>query len=243
MLIFVLVLLGVFFALISTMPSEFFFTPSRTYMQYIVPDNFNPMELGGIAFFTAHNITYSNMVTYTFTNSTLELRTHFSDRSYPFVSKVVSFDHLYWYFGPIFLYDEMQVETAGNYYITKADALSHWVSNVSKSKFSPVFCNHVRVTAWIYDPNSTRDNLGLAWDEGTVTVAIGFGFQYQEASLNGWSLIGALLGFQSPQVFGMTGLGATIANLLIALPIWGCIGYLVVRLLAVIIGMLKPFGG
>jgi hypothetical protein len=240
MLVFVLVFLGVFFVLVASIPAEFFFTPGRTYQNYVVPDNFDPMELGGIAFFTQHNITVGDTKYYTFTNSTLELRAIF----YPAlgIPRRIEFEHLYWYFGPIFLYDSMQIETEGNYYITREDAVSHWISNVSKSKFYPVWCNHARVTSWIYDPNSSRDDVGVAWDAGTVTVAIGFGFEYQTAAINGWSLIGALLSFQSPQIFGMTGLGATVMNLIISLPVWGCVGYLVIRILAVIVDMFKPFG-
>lgn len=81
-------------------------------------------------------------------------------------------------------------------------------------------------------------NLQAAWDDYNVYVAIGQGYSDTFAKMDAWSVIGLLLSFQAPQVFGVSEVWSMVLNLIIAMPIWTAIAYIFYRLILMAIPFL-----
>lgn len=81
--------------------------------------------------------------------------------------------------------------------------------------------------------NTTRDaSLEEAWNNGEIEIYIGATIDDLQTAISAWNVIGALLTFQTPQVH-------PVINFLIAIPIYACIIYLIITIVA----MFVPFGG
>jgi len=71
-----------------------------------------------------------------------------------------------------------------------------------------------------------------AWNNHEIEIMIGVRLEETLAKFNAWSLIGSLLTFSMPQIH-------PVLNMIIAIPIWACIIYLLYRLILLAI----PFVG
>lgn len=101
-------------------------------------------------------------------------------------------------------------------------------------------CPHGYVFNIYFQYNQTRyGNLTAAWDDYDLWIAIGQGYSDTFAKMDAWTVIGLLLTFQAPQIFGATGIYSTVLNLIIAMPIWAAIAYVFYRLILMAI----PFVG
>jgi hypothetical protein len=114
-----------------------------------------------------------------------------------------------------------------------------WTSNGNYSYLRGK-CDHGLAFNFYFTYNMTKySSLQAAWDAYDLNIFVGQGYDDTFAKMDAWSLIGLLLSFQSPEVFGATGSYATTLNLIIAVPIWTCIAYIFYRLVLMAI----PFVG
>jgi len=230
MLIFSISFIGCFIALIALTPTEFYMT-TKDYTQFEVPDYFDIGDIQHIKHFL--NKTISGQTLFDFNTA-----------SNPVDHKVILcfYDselyncHVTWSW---WIFESVDLMTWSNYgeYLSKTEALSAWNSDYNASVLSTQ-CSHLTIKAWLYDSNTTRNNLSAAWDAYELELALGFGYSDYETKLNAWDILGRLLTFQSPALFGFEGDLATMLNLVISLPFWCCVGYTIYRLILMAIPFL-----
>jgi len=235
MLIFCVVFLGSFIALLAAVPSQFY-TYEEDYEQYQYPSYFTMEDVEHIKYFK--NITITRGPGSIYFDFTDQIDFKFIVQWKSAGDNIVP-RHVTWSWWIFVIAHTMNIETEGNWWIDKTEAIANWNPELNASSFYPVFCNHITVKVWLTDYNITRNDLEEAWDEGQIDMAIGFGVDDYATKLNIWSVIGRLLSFQAPTIYGLTGISATIINLLICLPLWTCIVYLIYRLILMAI----PFVG
>ena len=104
----------------------------------------------------------------------------------------------------------------------------------NKTSMFRIKCNHFEATA-IYNFNSTKwANFTDAWDHNELYVFHGIDFDQTSTGYNAFYLISRLLFFQMPEM-------NVVLNMIIAIPVWIAIGYIVVILIYRTIGAV--FGG
>lgn len=229
-LIFVVTFLSTFIFLISAMPSAFLYA-GKSYMNYTYPDYFDKTDIENIAYFQNNTIDRGYSATLNF-KSEINFKFHVYWEDLPFGNHL-HFWHITWEWWVFFVEHQMDVED-GDKYLTKSEAIENWDSEVNASIFYPISCNHISVKVWLTDTNSSRNDISEAWDDGSLHIGMGFGFDDITTILNAWDIVGRLLTFQSLD------LGVPIfLNALIAIPIWTCIAFLVYKLILMAI----PFVG
>lgn len=230
MAIFVITFLALWILLMTLMPSSFY-VMSKQYSDYEVPDYFTQEDIQTIKHFQDANVTRGDTIVLDF-NPDANFK---FDVVWATAYDSITFRHWTWELGPFYDAHAMEVDNAdyilGDWWISKSLALANWDGSLNASTFYPVRCPDITVKVWFTDPNQTRNNLSTAWDEGKVTVAMGFGFDDYETKLSAWDIVGRLLTFQSPEIFGLTGAAATVINLVITLPFYVCVAYLIYRLI------------
>lgn len=236
-LVFVICFLGFFFLLIPLMPIEFFPTSADIH-KWEYPSFFSKDDIQNIQYFISHNVTKTLIggeIEFDF-NPDINVKT--ACRWYS-ATNHMQFFHIEWEFWFAKTYGYMFWVNQTTEYIDKDLVLKNWDSSINASVFYPVFCefNHLDTKVWIRDNNHTRNDISTAWDSGTVEVSQGFGFDDFKTATSIWNIIGRLLTFQSPEIFGLSGIGATIINFVIAMPIWVCVAYCLLRVFV----YLKPF--
>lgn len=224
-LIFIVVFLASFFVLIALISTGFIYA-GKTYAQYDYPDFFDKQDIENIRFFLSYNITagLGSWQGYNFEpeGANFRFRVYFEDPlgAEPRLFRVY---HASPYFIWFWSFHTMMPEEYG-IYMDRTELLSVWDSTFNISRFI-MQCPHITINTWFRDPNTTRNDLGLAFDAGIVEVTLGFGFSDIEASMNAWDIVGRLLAFQAVET------GVTPVNILIAIPIWASIAYLAYRLI------------
>jgi len=242
MIVFSLVFLGLFIALIGIKPSEFYWSQARTYQQYEYPDYFTQEDIQYIRYFINKSVTRPapwyppNEVWFDFTTKGANLKIIVT--WYGTDIDKITFERVTWEWWIFFTASYLTIDDFGGE-LTKQEVISKWDDSINASVIYPVYDDVVTLKVWITDSNETRNNINTAWDEGNLFIGIGFGFEDLETKLSAWDIIGRLLTFQSPEIFGLTGATATVLNLVIALPLWGCVAYLITRLILLFI----PFAG
>jgi len=234
MLIFCVVFLGSFIALLAAVPSQFYVDESG-YEQYQYPSYFTMEDVEHIKFFKNETIIKGSKFNYY--DFTAEIDFIFFVHWYSSPNQIEIF-HVTWKWWIFQTAHRLDIEDLGEA-ITKEEALTKWNPELNTSVFYPASCNHITVKIWITDSNTSRNDLSQAWDDGEIQIGIGFGIDDYATKLNIWSVIGRLLTFQTPSIYGLTGISATIIKLLIGLPLWTCIVYLIYRLILMAI----PFVG
>jgi hypothetical protein len=126
----------------------------------------------------------------------------------------------------IFSYFNLTVGTETYQYLGKSQLILGWESKYNASIFNAK-TNSLKIKCWFTDTNKTRNNISDAWDDGKITLSIGFGFDDVTISYTAFNLIGLLLTFQRPDIFGVTGSVAIMLNGIIAIPTFLCIAYLI----------------
>ena len=121
--------------------------------------------------------------------------------------------------------------------MTKEYAVAQWNENYNATILHPVKCDHITTKVWLFDANQTRNNISQAWDDGAINIAMGFGFSDYETKVSAMDILGRLLLFQAPTIFGLTGDLATIVTVITTVPFYTSIALLI--FLAVL--MVVPF--
>jgi len=109
------------------------------------------------------------------------------------------------------------------YIVTKDTVIENYDNSSAYAKFTE-FCNHIHFVTFIYYNTSAYSSMKQAWENHTFWLTQGISFDQVGTSWNAWSLISSLLFFQAPQI-------NPFINLIIALPFWVCIAYLIYRLI------------
>jgi hypothetical protein len=125
------------------------------------------------------------------------------------------------------------VNTYQNFEFKKEEALLHLTdTNVSRNR---LFDTNFEGVLFIMDTNFARHDVETAWNEGQLQIQIAFGTQ-NSTNADPWQLMGKILTFQAPEIFGSGAVGLFL-NALIAIPIWA----LTISLVAIIIFEIIPF--
>ncbi len=224
LVVFCVSFLGCFVALIGLIPSDFY-AYSKEYSQFDVPDYFSQEDIQTVQHFL--NTTIYPSVPYhdEWFDFTADVNYKFVVRWYQTLGWIKVY-HITWQFFNIWS-DFEQMKCLDAYAISKNVLVQAWDADLNVSKIYPVRCDHITIKMWFQDNNLTRNNIGAGFDEGELRCAIGFGFSDYEAKLQAWDVLGRLLTFQSPEVFGFEGGVATTLNLLLALPFYACVGVLI----------------
>jgi len=239
MLIFCIVFLGIFIALAGVVPSEFF-VQTKTYTQYDYPEYFTPEDVQTIKHFLNRSIQKDGpeiVFDFNAADNPVNFKFHMWWWEVPELPSggAITAHHRIWELWIFYKIHAMKIPNGiffkEAWWFDKTLIASNYDDETKASIFYPVKCEHITIKIWVTDYNATRKDLSAAWDEGKVMVGIGFGFEDYQTKLSAWDIIGRLLTFQSPEVFGLSGAAATILNLVVALPVWTSIAYLVYRLI------------
>jgi len=228
-LIFIVTFLSSFILLLGIMPSGFSYS-GKSYSNYTYPDYFDKSDVEHIAFFENGTLTRG------VTPLTLDFNPDVNMKFYIFwfvIGDNIQFQHITWEWFIFHTAHYMDIEEAG-LALSKNETLSNWESDFNASILYPVECNHVTVKVWLTDSNSSRNDIGEAWDDGEIDVSMGFGFDDIRTTFNAWDIVGRLLMFQAVEI----GIPLFI-NIILVMPIWASIGYLIYRLILLAI----PFVG
>lgn len=107
--------------------------------------------------------------------------------------------------------------------------LDHDSNNMSSYE---VYCEHLTMMLWVSYNTTTYSSIYDAWDSDEVALLYAIDFDQAGTTWSGWSLIAQFLTFQAPEVH-------PAINFFIAIPIWICIGVLIV----LVISLILPFVG
>ena len=239
--LFSITFLGLFFILVASMPSDFIilgsYNPSLDYRQVDYPEVWTKSEIEENGFYLSatKNRDFS-FVIINFNEHTPSVDYRFKITWGVIENEIVLYHITMWinewyHSGTtrMNIFEEPNRTTA----ITKELALQHWDAERGLAKLTPVYCDHITITVWLYDCDPERKDLEASWSEGCLTVGIGFGFDNLSFGLSAWDLAGRLLMFQAPDVH------PTI-NAIINIPLWGNIVYVIAIFSLLLISVL-PF--
>lgn len=235
-IVFIALFLALYTTLIALIPTEFYSASAPIGSTYDF--SFLSLEdMRHIRFIKENNLTrpavFHNHAWFDFTqNITYKMRATWTSTSASDFPNQIFFEHETWeflFFSPIF--DAMRIENVtihlGQYPLTKQFAISKWSNTYNASIFSPVQCDHVRTKVWIFDQNSTRNNISAAWDDGALRISMGFGYDDTFAKQSSLDVLGRILLFQAPTVYELTGDMATVVNLILTIPFYAMVGVLI----------------
>jgi len=230
--IFVFTFLALYVILIATMPAEFFypFTASGSTYDYSFL-SFD--DIKNIRFLETVNITrpalFLNDEWFDFTaeiNFKMRVTWESTNR--------IWFEHMTWEFLGFQQFDQMKIMeynviygSAQHFILLKEHVIANWDSEYNASILTPVQCDHVSTKVWVMDTNTSRNDIEQAWDDGALTISMGFGFSDYETKMSAIDILGRLLLFQAPTIFGLTGDMATIINVILTVPFYAMVGTLI----------------
>lgn len=231
----IVTLLGGFAVFMVTMPSGFFYGSSySSYREIDYPNYWTQGDIENYIYRLNDNVSLLSNTWYDFNLASPSID-----------AKLI----LYWNFEGFTLFRQRYAgiipvpsiltwENKSITTISESDVINRFDLNTNASKFQPVYDEGISTVVWFLDTNQTRNNVTLALSEQLINVEIAFGMSNITLTYNIWTLLGRLLFFQAPDIFG-SGVGGLILNALIAIPLWTAIIYLIVRLILLFI----PFWG
>lgn len=213
------------------MPSDFLGdTEVSSYVNYEYPEYFDKYDIENIKFYENDTITRGLIPTQVWFDFNPDVNYKIYCEWW-LTGNMITVKHVAWELWIYHPFHLMHIinETYGSpsWHIDKELAVEMWDSDANASRIRPVYCSDISVTVWLSDTNTTRNDMSDAWDSGTLNIALGFGYDDYTATLTAWDIVGRLLTFQSPEIFGMTGDFATVLNVMIGLPVWVMTAYLV----------------
>lgn len=238
MLITVVTFLGVFALLVGMIPQGFL-TSSPEYKKINVPEYFESIDIQYYA--NTHNFTLSpSTFEYRFTlggwNIEFEYWSQrgFSARTYD------SWWVFNWNFDNFRWYDIKGIERSYYYSIAVQDRLICNLSIIDKLYIEngenglkwELKNDHTQLTLYFGFNQTAFSKPSDAFNSGQLHVLFCIQFDKVNTSFNAWNLVSALLFFQMPNVH-------PIINMLIAIPVWVAIAYLIYILIIKVI----PFVG
>lgn len=159
----------------------------------------------------------------------------------PFV-RILEFRHIEEVWWGLQIHDRMTFTgISGTVYpderLTEYNLLDEYNSATNGSSFYAQ-CGHMMVSA-IFEYNQTKyTDIEDAWDNDEISYTFSYEVDWNATQVSALTILGKLLTFQSPSL-GITGIGGTILNMLIAIPIWIMTAILIIKLIQSVI----PFIG
>lgn len=245
MLIFSVSYLFIFGILVGLMPivAPNLLYGGKDYAQFDVPDYFDSWDIENIKFLEDNNLTYPQpAIDYDYTPD-VNVRLY---AEWVVLNPYITLDVYTWEFWIFWTAEDMYFTSMqdrplveNNMYIGKNELVLAWDENFNASIFTAQAEGIIKVKCWFLDTNSTRNDIEQAFDDGKITLAVGFGIDDVETSYNVFTLIGLLLAFSRPEIFGATGIVAVTLNLIVASPVFISIGYLVFYFVTSIIPFIR----
>lgn len=235
--IFCFVLLGVFAAILAFMPSQYLYVGNKPeYEERTYPSYWSPSDIQTIRWHANMSLNATEWYGYaeierigTDWEDTIYVKGHWD-------VGLQTFEFYHWNWGWSFFGWSTGSCHINPYSITESQILdsNHLDPDGNSSRFAMYCDHHDFVVHFIFD-NATYSNLTDALSNHEVVVDFGMGWDYERGALSGWDLISRLLFFQAiPQ------LGDPLLTILISLPIWGAIAFIIFIIVTKIAEML-PF--
>jgi len=245
MLVFTVSYLFIFFALMGLMPmlAPNLLYGGKGYQNFDVPDYFSSWDLENIKYFEENNLTFPHSIIYFDYNPDINVKLF---TKWTVTDPYIRLYVVLWEWWVFFTSERMDftsldgASVVNDNYIGKSELLLAWEENFNSSIFTAKAPSGIiKVKCWFTDTNSTRNNISEAWDEGKISLGIGFGMDDVATSYSAFSLIGLLLTFSRPEIFGASGVVAIVLNLIISAPVFLSIAYLIYYFITSIIPFIK----
>jgi len=139
-----------------------------------------------------------------------------------------------WWIFYTYIGDMTWITTSGKEMGTSleaADVETYWDTDTNTTKFY-LKDDAVSIVCYFSYNTTLYNNVTHAWSNDALEWLTGIDFDQTNTTFSAWGLIGMLLFFQLPDIH-------PALNMLLALPCWICIAYLVYRLILLAI----PFVG
>ena len=226
--VFVVVLLGIFFTLVVTMPSGFYVT-APDYDEIDYPDHYTIEDLQTIRFTgNSTGLEYGTLDDFTIEREdmdNIDIRV-----MWPTGGERQFYFERYWYVW-IWRYREAIIYSSTSWPVPYQAIINNVDESGNVSRFE---MNDQRYSYIIdFVNNGTYSSLEASLEDDVVSIFVGMGWDYESGALSGWDLVTRLLMFQAPDI-------TTEMNFVIAIPIWAMIGFLIFSLLMMFINAL-PF--
>jgi len=246
MLVFSASYLFIFFALMGLMPV---FAPNllyggKEYTNFEVPDYFSSWDIENIKYFEEVNLTYPQAKIWIDFNPDInvKLTTEWTTQNPYIVLNVILWEFWIFYAEEGLRFTSIdKISVIQKQYIGKPELTVSYDETYNSSVFiaEALETGVISVKVWFTDTNTTRNDIGEAFDEGKITMGVGFGIDDVETSYSAFNLIGLLLTFSRPEIFGASGLIAITLNLIVASPVFISIAYLVFYFITAIIPFIR----
>ena len=232
MFIMLVVFLGTFFFLVSSMPPELLYSGVEySYSSYEPPTYFNYADITENAYFLNGTLTSGNTL------------------SFDYIGWGASLPRYTVGWGVLVGINQVQIKTFAFWPISypceyqgRIDEVTYTNLNAAAleanfdpdedvSRFYAVGSGITPTNIYIADSNSARNNMTLAFADGSVEYGMGLGLDALIAGQSVWDIVGQFLSFRSPDIH-------PAINFLIAMPIWVATAYVIYVLIKEIIPFL-----
>lgn len=248
LLIFSFCFLGVFGLIMATMPTEFASQAwNAGYIEKEAAEYFSMANVTQYQNVLNFNISYPGSKQYDFGLPSGQKIEFWWDQKLMGTAgwqKVFQVRHLtdqfwgYWYGWHALEFDRVYFSTDKTI-LFKGDLEHFWDDSINASLFW-CECDHIRTNV-LFIPYNSSWTIGESWDNDELKVVTSYEMDWNATGLSSWTILGQLLTFQSPNL-GIGGIGGTILNTLIALPVWVSIAICVIKLVQSMIPFIKGTG-
>jgi len=246
MLIFSVSYLFIFGILIGLMTT---FAPNliyggKSYSQFEVPDYFEKWDIEKIAFFEEVNLTYPQGYTWIDFNPDINVKftTQWTYQNPYIVLNVVLWELWFMHAVENLKFTSLdEISVVQETYIGGLEMVKAWNEDTNTSTFmaDALETKVISVKVWFSDTNQTRNDIEQAYQDGKITMGLGFGMDDVETAYSVFNLVGLLLTFSRPEIFGASGTIALALNFIISAPVFVSIGYLVFYFVTSIIPFIR----
>jgi len=244
MLIFSVSYLFIFGLLIGLMPvlAPNLLYSGKEYSQFDVPDYFSSLDIENIAFFKNQNLVYPQSAIYFDYNPDVNVKLYAEWTVInPYINlNVITWEWLIFHTSEYMRFTSTNDLVQNEIWIGLMELKDAWQEDFNASIFiAKAPSGIIKVKCWFTDTDDTRNDIEEAWDDGEITLGIGFGIDDVETSYNAFSLVGLLLTFTRPEIFGASGTLAITLNLIVAVPVFVAISYLIYYFVTSIIPFIR----
>jgi len=252
LLLSVVIFLSAFVLFVQLIPPEAY-NPYKTYANSFTPSDTSPSDLNIFTYYQNITLTINSATTKAWFNET---EVHFEWFDDPFSSEVnatvFSIHHFEWDWW-IIPKDHGFKSTDGDefdYHFATTGRDENWFShkwllrhydNRTDHATASMTCGHITLKLTFTSNSSSYTLPEALTNEAPIHIIANWEFDFSHMGSNIWSLLGAVLTFQSI-VTGITVLDAVL-NSLISIPVWTAIVYIFYRIITGMIPTVSGGGG
>lgn len=262
MLVFCFCLIGIFALLMATLPNEFItasYVYNPSYRSAEIKEEFDANNL------IVYDQTGNDNMTFEYSSlddgpSPPDWEAGLPDNQfleiswgYPFVNGIIlttasmqaRHRQRNW-FGPLAWYStlaDLTFYSSGidlGIYLDKDELVDSWSSTNNASAFS--IKGGQIASSLLVKPYNYSFTIGQNWDNGTLNYLLSYEANLTASGIGAFTLISQLLTFQAPSL-GIGGPWGSFLNLVIAIPMWSCIAYIVYKVIAGLIPFVSGGSG